>query len=221
MLILNTTASNQLFTFTFFFFLRVTNILWLNVIIFEIKFLKACIFKIYLMIKVFETIQNSNIFIHVFQSKLSFYKNAVKKIHIKKKKWFRFRWTEIWNMNDLTKQGFIVMLAPSKDSNRYLVELEISVCVWLNIWHVKPFSFLWMALSPILGGEGSLLNVSAHLFGIVHKSCLKRGSVSFFLIKFKCVLTYIMKQNLVTIIKLRNVAARYINNNACIIIFKH
>lgn len=47
------------------------------------------------------------------------------------------------------------------------------------------------------------------------------GSVSFFLIKFKCVLTYRMKQNLVTIIKLRNVAARYINNNARIIIFKH
>lgn len=43
----------------------------------------------------------------------------------------------------------------------------------------------------------------------------------FFLIKFKCVLTYKIKQNMVAIIKLRNVASGYINNNAYLTICNH
>lgn len=57
--------------------------------------------------KNFETIQNSNIFISAFQSKLSFYKNAVGKTHIKKN--LNSDRPEYKSLNDLTEQGLMVI----------------------------------------------------------------------------------------------------------------
>lgn len=49
----------------------------------------------------------------------------------------------------------------------------------------------------------------------------KCAVLAFFLFKLKCVLTYKIKQNMATIIKLTYVASRHANANAYLIIHKH